>query len=313
MLTYIEYIVSTYNIMLMHFLESLQSSWTSLETREEGPGRLIRGLEAVVSRLDRQAILPVYPVVREYVANHSNIPDLSTSEPCPLLYPSEEEKATLEYLPVCRSLGVSESSLLLGDATKLDIKDMTNALVIEVYQYVGKYGSCLDVSLKCHLYNILFALFQVGSCNPVSLWSKAERAVQSYQKKHRPGLKTSTSSAFLSSPFSWPVRSKSAGPSARSRVSNPGNPVAVSSTGSLLQKVKTQSDTITDLTGQRRDLQRETQMLRRTVSESQLNVETLESTLDETTREMINATRREDYQRARQQKQKVELETSLGK
>jgi hypothetical protein len=263
----------------------------------------------VVSRLDREAVLPVYPVLREYVASVANVSDLSTAAPCPLLYPGEEQKATLDYLPVCRSLGICESSLLLGLSTKLDIKDMTNALVIELFQYAGKY--CSDI--KNELHSVLFSLFAVSACSPLSLWRKTDQLHQTYRQKYRRVPPSAAAQAFLARAFTWPGRSKSAGPTVRSRVGDSGK--SSSSVDAVLQKAKValQSETITHLTGQRRDLQREAQQLRRTVSESLLNAETLESTLEDTQRQMVNAARREDYHRTHRQQQKVELETSLGK
>ena len=108
----------------------------------------------LVSMVDGEACLPVF----QFLTNQLERADSTlSSQMCKQLYPDARAREDLEYLPECRSVGLTEEDLLVTTSAsrKLSTTQMTRGLMTELYRYVDKYCSGIE-----KFYQIIQSLFQ---------------------------------------------------------------------------------------------------------------------------------------------------------
>jgi len=110
----------------------------------------------LVSMVDREACFPVYT----YLTSQLQIADVLSAEECKYLYPDGRKKEELEYLPECRSIGLTEEDLLTTTRAgqKLPVSKMTCGVMTEILRYVEKYYLGKE---KDRFYEIVNSIFQI--------------------------------------------------------------------------------------------------------------------------------------------------------
>ena len=156
----------------------------------------VRDVDLWVSALDATVSVPAIPILVSNVFIYQNDP----SSVADILYPTGKLIHNVKYLPRCRQLAISQFHLLepsFWEREKCPSSLLTKGIVVDLVYFFSLFPK------KMHLMSqAVCSLFQVASCEPSDLWTKANRIYLASSKHRRAHL-----AKILAERFEVPVPS----------------------------------------------------------------------------------------------------------